>query len=106
MDSSKSNTPVIAAAVSLFAGVVSHLIFFPITENWHNNRSRRIARYAIGIVTNWIPCVMWFRLLHDDKDDANRQFLMHSAAYLVSFLWTGIGVVVGYVIDDARNGYE
>lgn len=97
----------IAAFVSLTSGVVSHLLFFPITQNWHNNRMRRLSRYAIGIVTNLFSCVVWLRLLRiapgdciDPDDYHDRQSLLDGVAYLVSFLWTGIGVVIGYVLSD------
>lgn len=98
------NKLAVAIITSLLTGIMGHLAFFPLTEKWNNNRLRKIGRYAIGVVINTLPFIVWLRFLNnteDKKSEANG-----AMAYMVSFLWTGVGTVAGYIIDDVMKGNE
>lgn len=90
---------------SVICGVFGHLVFFPVIEAWNNQRMRRLARPAIGVVINTVPFLIWIRILCGDHDDDcnNHMMLKAFVAYCISFLWDGAGVVAGYLIDDWRS---
>ena len=89
-------------AASFLTGVFGHLAFFPVIENWHNQRLRQLARPAIGVLLNTMPFLIWLRVL-SHKDVEERELWRGLMAYSVSFLWNGAGVAFGYILDDWRE---
>lgn len=87
--------------ISIVTGIVGHVVFFPIIESWSNMRMRRLARPAIGAMTNVVPFMAWLVVLEDER---KKEKAVSTAfiAYCLSFLWHGAGVVLGYLVDDWR----
>ena len=89
--------------LNILTGLIGHVIFYPIIEAWGNNRARKLARPAIGVALTTFPYLMWLHELErDDRCTPGWAF----AAYCISFLWSAVGVVAGYMLDDWRkNGH-
>ena len=88
---------ILACFASLFTGVLAHLIFYPIIEGWNNDRMRNLSRSGIGVLCNTFPMIAWLRVSEESDRVTVTQAVM---AYCTSFLWTGAGVMLGYVIGD------
>ena len=82
---------------TLFTGIFGHLFFYPIIESWNNQRMRRLARPAIGVLLNAVPFLVWIKIIRRVRNDG---LIDGFLAYCVSFLWNGAGVALGYLIDD------
>lgn len=89
--------------LSIITGILGHVVFYPVIEAWNNQRMRRLARPAIGVLLNAVPFLVWLRILKG-HDKTNGHLLCGFAAYCISFLWNGTGVVLGYVIGDWKDG--
>jgi hypothetical protein len=85
---------------SVGTGILGHVVFYPIIEAWHNHRMRKLARPSIGVIINLFPFLLWLKIFcrKERLDDVTPV-----AAYLVSFLWVGVGVVAGYLINDWKE---
>lgn len=96
-------------AATIFAsvtGFVAHIIFYPIIEAWHSRRMRRLARPMIGVLANAPVFLVWLWVFHRHSKDEERRnvyLLCGFAAYCVSFLWNGAGVVLGYLFGDWKE---
>ena len=90
--------------LSIGVGIADHLIFFPVLESWHSLRMRRLGRPTVGVVTNLISFSLWVcylrSLISKSKDNI---LVLGYIAYLVSFFWHGVGVVLGYMIGDWKE---
>lgn len=94
----------LATIFSTAVGIVAHLIFYPVIEAWNNQRMRRLARPAIGVLCNAPVFLVWLLVFkRHGKDDL---LIDGFAAYCVSFLWNGAGVALGYLVGDIANGTD
>lgn len=90
----------LGVVANLAIGTMSHLIAYPLIENWHSHRMRRLARPAIGVIANVPAFIMWMKIYDGEKDEAA---VNGFSAYCISFLWNGVGVVLGYLITDWKQ---
>ena len=96
-------TLIFCGLFSLATGIASHVIFYPIIENWNNARIRRLSRPAIGVLTNVVPFVIWLTALDNEDTPHHESIVKALAAYHLSFVWNGAGVVIGYLIGDWKH---
>ena len=102
----------LSIVLSVVSGIASHLIFFPVIEAWHNRRLRRLARPSIGVITNIAPFIIVVKSMkirdifdcnYDQTKAEERALFLVVSAYMLSFVFNGIGVMLGYIIDDVRG---
>lgn len=91
----------LATIFSTAVGIVAHLVFYPVIEAFNNQRMKRLARPAIGVLCNAPVFVVWLWVF---KKNGINGLVGSFAAYCVSFLWNGAGVALGYLIGDIKNG--
>ena len=93
----------LATIFSTAVGIVAHLVFYPVIEAFNNQRMKRLARPAIGVLCNAPVFVVWLWVF---KKNGINGLVGSFAAYCVSFLWNGAGVALGYIIGDVTNGTD
>lgn len=89
---------ILTTLLSIITGVLSHLTFFPLINKFHNLRVKRLAQPIIGVLCNIPIFILWASLFKKDKE--NHYIVPYFVSYSLSFMWTGIGVIIGYIIDD------
>ena len=94
---------ILATLYTVGTGIFGHIIFYPIIEAFHNQRMRRLARPAIGVLLNVPAFLIWMWVFMRRERDGEAPILAAFAAYCVSFLWNGAGVALGYLLGDWRE---
>ncbi len=92
--------------ISIVIGILSHIIFYPVLENWTNIRNRKLGRPSIGVTVNYFPFLIHLAMMLNGGDLPRTRLkvlLYGSASYMLSFGWNAIGVVIGYMITDWRD---
>jgi hypothetical protein len=85
---------------SVGAGVVAHVLFYPLIMGWHNERMKLLARPAVGVLWTLPVFVAWQWRLLPVADDRERATLISVGAFMSAFSTVGAGVGLGYVVDD------
>lgn len=57
---------------------------------------KRLCRYALGVLGTWPMFVLFLK----EQQNGHKYNVRESVAYVLSFVFVGIGVFVGYVIDS------
>lgn len=57
---------------------------------------KRLCRYSIGVLGTWPIFIVFLKEQHNGV----KYHVRESAAYVLSFVFVGIGVFIGYVIDS------
>lgn len=94
---------IIVTIFSIAAGLVSHLLFYPIVSSWRNERINNLGRPAIGVMSAAPAFLAWVWILLPSNADKEHTAVTATAAYLAAFTTVGSGVALGYLIDDLRS---
>ncbi len=83
------------AIVAIVAGIAAHQLD-PFIEGLHTDSEnlKMMSRYGTGVLGNWPMFDLFLRFL--GLDDAARRIA--NIAYLISFIFFGIGVFMGRVV--------